>query len=144
MKQYKLLSDAILDGARLRPQGFDSLVDEAGRTCALGAAVHAVTGTTNESLSPLPKHLTSFLDTSSPCPIEACHQRHNVLSLGFLITHLNDHHDWTRERIAGFVATVEESLGLCEIISDEPERQRTASVEGRAFSVDAQASSTPR
>jgi hypothetical protein len=124
MKSYVLLSDAILDGARLRPQGRGRLVDRHGKTCALGAAVHAVTGEASLFLHKLLKieNFNLILSSVQCCPEESCFNHERSLDACDLIAHLNDRHCWTREQIAAFVATVEERLGLCEIISDEVEQ----------------------
>jgi hypothetical protein len=120
MKHYTLLSDAILDGARLRPQGYHAMEDELGHTCALGAASHAMTG--HIYLQPLRDSFEHILAATTPCPVDMCDSFSTevIPPCELVITHLNDFHEWTREQIAAFVATVEESLGLCEIISDEP------------------------
>lgn len=131
---YKLLSDAILDGAKLAGQAKGSYVSPDGeRTCALGAAIHAITGKACGDTISLGPRFGVILSQCESCPVEGC--KYDASSdyryeLESVIPHLNDVHEWSRERIAAFVATIEEKLGLCEIVSDESQ----ATGEARAFS----------
>jgi hypothetical protein len=121
MPEYKLLSDAILDGARLRPQAHYSYCDPRGRTCALGAANHAITGIAENGICGLVSNesLCRILNELATCPVPDCAhlKKDRQYPLEAIIPHLNDTHAWTREQIAGFVTTIEERLGLVEIIS---------------------------
>lgn len=100
------LSDAMRLGAMLRPQSFTSYFSY-GKSCAMGAACEAV------GINPLTIEGVEAMNTRwapiilaerfffPPC---GC----NVIVSAFgAITHLNDEHKWTRERIADWVATVE-------------------------------------
>jgi hypothetical protein len=67
-------------------------------TCAWGAAIEAG------------YHPDAICEQSGVCPAcDATHftRRHYDKPFVMLITHLNDVHQWTRERIADWVATVE-------------------------------------
>ena len=98
-----LLSKAIREGAKLRPQGFGYRFD--GKTsCALEAALEAATGRTDATPPEFHKHFGVRWRGRFDCPAEGCALHANRISL---ITHLNDSHQWTRERIADWVATVE-------------------------------------
>jgi hypothetical protein len=125
MKRFTLLSDAILDGARLRPQdhGCPSMGDET-KSCAVIAALEAVTGSIESArFTYFSRKIDSLFPVlevvaESPCKCQTSRGYSNKVS--GIIFHLNDDHKWTRKQIAAFVATVEERLGLCEIISDTP------------------------
>lgn len=100
------LSEAIREGAKLRPQAFGEYL-KAGGTCALGAAYEAlcvaedrpVRTWFSEGIHPWETLLLALMD--GPCP--ACGYLHYENQ----IVHLNDTHKWTRERIADWVATQE-------------------------------------
>lgn len=97
------LSTAIRLGSMLRPQGFGSYLDHDDRTCAFGAAFDAI--------GILMEMATLRVDQNWPwcqrmemeCP--ACRQKQGIVE--GLVVHLNDYHQWTRERIADWVATIE-------------------------------------
>lgn len=94
------LSEAIRLGAMLHPQCFHGCyeLDDGGTivaSCALGAAQQAGYARLSALMVIRPRVC---------CPQSGCIA---VMSLGVLVTHLNDQHHWTRERIADFVATVE-------------------------------------
>lgn len=111
------LSEAIRLGAMLKPQAFNELVEnwpigqtvmgkfiETGvqvRTCALGAACDAVGQLYNDrECDEIFPQLKWIADCPEKCSFLLC-------SLFDVIPHLNDTHQWTRERIAAWVATVE-------------------------------------
>ena len=94
------LSDAIILGTTLGPQIFCKYFDDEHKgSCALGSAFLAV-GTT-PAVFPFEWEWAREYKMSSPCgctgdrPVDA------------IIVHLNDIHEWTRERIAEWVRTVE-------------------------------------
>jgi hypothetical protein len=109
------LSEAIREGAKIRPQSFVSFFEVMDGctlgSCALGAAVEAVRG------APVPDHavhyqLPDFIQDNFArvnevvnCPIEGC--PHQPVELMYMIMELNDAHYWTREQIADWL----ESLG---------------------------------
>lgn len=103
------LSEAIRLGAMLRPQGTksDSMLwwlDDR-RTCALGAALHAQGLREIEGIYAfhLIRMAHPWLDVIKPyCP--NCSIQHLAYEI---IYHLNDGHQWTRERIADWVETIE-------------------------------------
>lgn len=97
------LSEAIRLGAMIRPQG-SGVYFSLGRSCALGAAFEACGATAyDEGFATSGDYLFSILRMWAPCP--ACVYDHH--RLGFVVTHLNDHHGWTREQIADWVETIE-------------------------------------
>ena len=98
------LSEAILLGSTMGPQAFCKWQTEIGLGgCALGAAAHAV------GIRIIGHHSVCrfvaqwpFLQTYERCPV--CPVGADLLHI---VTHLNDQHEWTRERIAEFVAKIE-------------------------------------
>lgn len=119
-----LLSEAIREGARLRPQttegDYFGRVDGVLCSCALGAAYEA-RDRRKEPIHRTPvEHLEGFaagdiFDSVFPvvkvqikCPVmPECGAIKWPADLGWIVAHLNDDHKWTREQIADFVATVE-------------------------------------
>lgn len=102
-----LLSEAIREGAKLLPQGFGSkcVRDNKNTSCAMEAAIHVVAGSPEyNSINLLRDGEYGILRRVVACPADGCNL-HSDLETA--ITHLNDIHKWTRERVAGFVATVE-------------------------------------
>lgn len=98
------LSEAIKLGAMLRPQCFGKMFFDDG-SCANGAALEAcgeVDGTNMYRLFPI-------VATRAPrCP--ACSEYDpRCRDICHLIAHLNDEHEWTRERIADFVESLEQA-----------------------------------
>lgn len=96
------LSDAIRKGCEGTGQEFGNYFG-IGTSCALGAALVGATGG---------NHLLHLSETiilkvvgvenfETPCPYEKCLYEHK--SLAFIVSHLNDHHKWTREAIADWV-----------------------------------------
>lgn len=114
------LSEAIRLGSMLKPQAF-GMISHDGGTCAIGAAYDAVgidIFHLRDSLPIAERAMVVYgklpmLQTASECPV--CGY---LLEVGFVLTHLNDHHRWTREQIADWVETVE--LAVTER-SAEPE-----------------------
>jgi hypothetical protein len=102
------LSEAIRLGAMNRPQAYGSYFEkETNRTCALGAALDAIgllalSGGDQQLYVAFP--LLNLQGVPSPC---GCVLVIFADTLGGRITHLNDHHHWTRERIADWVESVE-------------------------------------
>jgi hypothetical protein len=111
------LNEAIRLGAMLKPQSYKDLLDPGGRTCALGAAVDALGLYRNNADFAFELHdlftRYPFIHKASRCP--AClpvvgfvRRRLNwEYDVEDVIAHLNDDHEWTRERIADWVATIE-------------------------------------
>jgi hypothetical protein len=110
------LSQAIRLGSMLKPQVFGILRNRWG-TCALGAAREAVGVRTRASVK-LP---WGWIEQESECPSCA-----DEMSVDWIITHLNDNHRWTRERIADWVATVEPKQESTTLPSFQPEQVSVA------------------
>jgi hypothetical protein len=99
------LAAAIRLGAARRPvQAYGNYFEGRRSSCALGAAYEGIYRLPELAESLRPRHLERLFDclenTIRNCP-EGCRKR---LPLGPLIVHLNDDHQWSRERIAGWVA----------------------------------------
>jgi hypothetical protein len=95
------LSEAIRLGAMLRPQTFRTLLTDDG-ACALGAALLAVGARQDEAVRSAVDRWPWACIVSADCP--QCGRSHTVFRV---ITHLNDRHRWTRERIARWIAGIE-------------------------------------
>ncbi len=101
------LADAIRRGASRRPdQAFGDYYRGRSASCALGAAYEGIYRLPGDMDGRRPtKDLEQYFDclegTIRRCPVAGCAK---VISLGSLIVHLNDAHQWTREAIAGWVA----------------------------------------
>ena len=104
------LSEAIRLGAMLGPQCFGDGFGPNNATCAIGAALLAA-GQKDSSVS----IWEVFPITSLPYKCPVCGAGSNYLHIkhgfGWAITHLNDAHRWTRERIADWVEGEERRLG---------------------------------
>ena len=98
------LAKAIRDGSHARPeQAFGEYFQGRHASCALGAAYEGMYPLPADASGIRPRHLERLFDcleyTLRRCP-EGCKKR---LSLGAMILHLNDDHQWTREGIAEWV-----------------------------------------
>lgn len=118
-------SEAMMRGAKLRPQAFGVLFDrETGGSCALGAAAEAIgildtTGTNRYVLgAKAPVEWKAVVLTKAPCP--ACDE--DFLDVQEVVIHLNNDHRWSRELIALWVAGIERSLDEAQP-ADAAERQ---------------------
>lgn len=104
------LAAAIRAGAERRPdQAFGDYFIGRRASCVLGAAYEGIYRLREDMDKRRPtKDLEWFFDcldsTVRYCPHEGC-KKHLVLSA--LLVHLNDDHSWTRERIAGWLETLE-------------------------------------
>lgn len=124
------LSTAIRLGSMLKPQNFGSFYghDGTGRvasSCALGAAVDAVGGVAQKvfSLFPILWSLNKLA-----CPA-GCEWPKNTP----LVAHLNDHHRWSRERIASWIEEIEnEKVSNANQSEVQPVRQE----DGQLLAVD--------
>jgi hypothetical protein len=102
------LSEAIRLGASLAPQAFGALADARGRTCAIGAALHAI-GVINDRRFGWTSAMLRFpvLRLMEEREYARCPACRVVQKDRGLIAHLNDDHRWTREAIADFIETIE-------------------------------------
>lgn len=95
------LSEAIRLGAMLRPQAFG--VCDPDRSCALQAMAEALGVQRHEGYrDALFKHWPWVHELRAHCPACNCDGIKEST-----ISHLNDLHKWTRERIADWVETIE-------------------------------------
>jgi hypothetical protein len=141
------LSEAIRLGSMLGPQVRGRLGNATDGTCAIGAA--AVAGVPTETrisdgtiiigeprygvgrgprISRVPKgesyeavaeHIAVIFRHETDCPAGCGLNGEQVFTL---IPHLNDDHEWTRERIADFVATIEDA----QTVVAQPESAQVA------------------
>jgi hypothetical protein len=113
-----ILSEAIRLGAMLRPQGFGRYIDRSEkvfRSCAFAAAVEAVVNKARFTESVIETTITNnwswVYGKCLACPVRGCDADSRP---SCMITHLNDTHRWTRERIADWVETVEPKTPIVE------------------------------
>lgn len=119
------LSEAIRLGAMLKPQEFGDL-NSGGKTCAWGSAYDAC-GYANIP-KPFPAAWIWPQKELAVCPECVTHGGsggfHGLIDghtvAGHIITHLNDTHRWTRERIADWVEEQERAME-----EKQPEIQET-------------------
>jgi hypothetical protein len=118
------LSEAIRLGALLKPQAFHGPpaylnLKDAAKTCALAAAAEAVGDTYLDIFRWRTDQRWPFMEEETRCP-ECLSITYPVVTM---ITHLNDFHQWTRERIAAWVATFEpaEVADAVHEARDQPE-----------------------
>lgn len=118
-KHYAYFSAAIRDGAKLRPQGFGSLYKD-NRSCALGAGYEVV------AANMVAPHAADYVMSlfpylvghTSDCPVAGCQSLPHAddpdapPEVADVIAHLNDVHQWEREKIADWLYTEEEKLGF--------------------------------
>lgn len=118
MKHFCSFSEAIREGAKLRPQNFGGGMDEERtKTCAFVAACEAIVGTLD---GPEFSHFNAnvlyryLIESNAECPTSPC-----TIEVPFclmnIIFHLNDVHQWTREAIADWLESEEEKLGFVTI-----------------------------
>lgn len=92
------LSEAIRLGAMLSPQNF--FFGDVVSSCALEAACDAL-GIAREQWERLDEQFPE-MQSSVQCP--GCVRIDEAIDIAY---HLNDSHEWTREQIADWVATIE-------------------------------------
>ena len=92
-------SEAIRLGAMLGPQCFGMEADRDGGLCANGGATRAAGYYAVYQFGAITKTLAN-------CPV--CGRRGELATI--VAEELNDHHRWTRERIANWVETKEREL----------------------------------
>lgn len=113
------LSEAMRLGAMWRPQGFGQLwqerVDGSFASCALGAAFEALGCAPGTSVVRLRGATWRWLAMAAGCP--ACHR---AATREWVIEHLNDWHNWTREAIADWVETIERHESPASVAAVDP------------------------
>lgn len=108
------LSEAIRLGAMIRPQSHYAMFCD-GRSCAQGAAAEALgvqyADTCEAATLAAIAVENAYSWGLSPVPLPCgCEGKRTLLGSFGAIAHLNDisgNHQWTRERIADWVATIE-------------------------------------
>lgn len=131
MKLFAAFSEAIREGAKLRPQFFGYQGAANGSSCAILAGIEAITdslassGNYNEAIDPYP-----YLDTyeNHLCPATYCEEYAGTLLA--ICWHLNDAHKWTREAIADWLETEEEKLGFVTLTENEREQPEYSLAQG--------------
>lgn len=113
------LSEAISLGSMMSPQAFGVAYSMIG-SCALGAAFDAI-GLHREyadpefDITPIdPWTWTDDVVVACPC----CDKQDDVSAI---IAHLNDNHCWTRQEIAGWIATIEAQQEANTTVDATPE-----------------------
>jgi len=110
------LSEAMKLGAMVKPKGVDELftINQRGElaSCAIGAAIDALYGEATESTdADGPAHEIyerfGFLQSIADCPACLWNDDFHGENVFAIVHHLNDDHNWTREQIADWVATIE-------------------------------------
>ena len=128
------VSEAIRLGAMNKPQKYGGpryLLAEEEATCAMSAAAEAFG---DEHLSATPWEERDFPILPKKCPVCMLSFSHyfkdnqeDVQESLFMVTHLNDIHKWTREKIADYIAQFEENSND----TDQPVQSRTEPVAER-------------
>lgn len=126
------LSEAIRLGAMLKPQAYTAVLVKGSSTCALGAAYDAVglLGEGHYSIDCYGVILKAFPLLARdivPCPACGLVPSGDEDDLADNISHLNDNHRWTRERIADWVATIEAAQEIGSPASINAVREETGS-----------------
>jgi hypothetical protein len=99
------LAEAIRAGARRRrEQMFGAYFEGTDRSDALGSAYEGIYRLPADATGIRPKGIYKFFncldDSLRRCPEPGCGKQH---LLDTLIIHLNDDHQWSRERIAAYI-----------------------------------------
>lgn len=115
------LSEAIRLGAVLGKQMIGKFNDGDDNTCAVGAAGLAI-GLKYNPMQYVTEIREAFplLKQSVQNPVKcddvSCGRPHRILnSVGATIIHLNDSHNWSREKIADWVQSVEREVYIPEV-----------------------------
>lgn len=128
MKHFASLSDAIREGAKLRPQAYGGMArGVVVATCPLAAAYEAVYETLDDvSVTPL-EALYPYMKERATCPVPECEgaSEPDVIST---IIHLNDIHRLSRETVADWVELQEERVGFVtlDVSGEQPGAQNNS------------------
>lgn len=101
------LSEAIRLGSTMKPQAFGSAFKDGG-SCALGAAQDAAG---EKIMQDLDVYWSQCQRLWLHCPV--CDGRDSVYGI---MSHLNDGHRWSRERIADWVEFIEAQIDPSECV----------------------------
>jgi len=105
------LSEAIREGAKLRPQAFGFMFnkrDGVWCSCALGAAREYVFGTGPGTATTSANDVTALAQQCDVDLSQCCTdpQEQTFTMLHTIILRLNDEYHWTREQIADWLQTI--------------------------------------
>jgi len=126
------LSEAIIIGMTKTKQTFGTYfynTDKGLEACALGAAcVGAEMSWGEDPREYINKNFPVAGIRVSQCPAPGCKSEIGFFNhVGFMVVHLNDHHQWDRGRIALWVKEIEARVeGPAPTISPCKEKQLTA------------------
>jgi len=126
MKLFASFSEAIREGAKLRPQSFRQMYRD-GSTCAIGAGYEAMTGGLEGVSAAVPELEYPYLKEPSTCPVSQC-QDEDAVDMTDVIIHLNDSHRWSRADIADWLEKEEEKLGYVTLTERAESEPRTHNV----------------
>lgn len=107
------LSEMMLLGSVVSGQAFGVFEDRDGNTCAIGSALKAAGRNAIDISITKSKEVFPILNHDALCPVDGCRWGNNkpwypyMPGLFLIVTHLNEEHQWTRQEIAAFVATIE-------------------------------------
>lgn len=99
------LSEAIREGAKLRPQCFGTPFNVG--SCALGAAYEATYKETTFSKLLCKEYPLLIKEIKVPKILQNCYPRTSQVCISSLIANLNDQVRWSREKIADWVEKIE-------------------------------------
>lgn len=134
MKLFASFSEAIREGAPLRPQGFGWTFAE-GRTCSIGAGLEAMGCLEWHTQSDPSDASYQAINASYPYLMAArpifcsqpCGEGSNKATLYSHIVHLNDDHKMSREAIADWLEREEEKLGFVTLTDERKASGRDGS-----------------
>ena len=132
MRNFCSFSEAIREGAKLRPQGYGPWAHQViGETsCAIVAGYEAIFGAVPPAADYEPIRLAFlYLERTVRCP--ACAVTGGVYQRPLMdcLWHLNDFHCWTREAIADWLETEEEKLGFVTLTEGERSKSSVHSLQ---------------
>ncbi len=104
--KIKTLSQAIRLGSTFHPQAFKAMVITSHgemKTCALGAALEAIgkLDDANPDWQLCRRFGKKLMDSTVSCP--ACGLFGSTNNVLYMVTHLNDKHEWPREKISDWL-----------------------------------------
>jgi hypothetical protein len=124
MKHFCSFSEAIREGAKLRPQGVRLREDRVDKntSCAIEAGIEAIGADFEWNDQIALCEIFPYLYTKASIPLN--HETYDDL---FSICYMLNDAGWTREQVADWLESEEEKLGFVTLT--EPESQRSESPE---------------